>query len=325
MPKILRRILIVVGIVLGTILLLLAGIRAGERMVYASFYQNADKEFQIPGLGENYVPQGLDYIQDSKSFISCGYMSKGEASRVYLIDPNGKATYAELKETDGSDHTGHTGGVAHFDKYLYITDSDGLDVFLLEDLTSGKQDMVKVGEVKTYNDPAWCYAYGDYILAGSFYRAESYETPAEHRLTTPAGDANTSMITVFKLDATQPLGIDPTPVAAISSPDQVQGLCVTDTGEVAISTSWGFATSYIRLYDAEKITPNGTFTVGDTEVPLFYLDSASATRTIEAPPMSEEIVCLDGRLYILNESACNKYIFGKLMSANDLYSYDLKA
>ena len=56
---------------------------------------------------------------------------------------------------------------------------------------------------------------------------------------------------------------------------------------------------------------------------MYYLDSGSVTETIEAPPMSEEIVCLDGRLYVLNESACNKYIFGKLMSANDLYSYDL--
>lgn len=325
MPKILKRILIIAAIVLGAVLLLLAGIRAGERIVYASFYQNADKEFKIPGLSENYVPQGLDYLSDTQSFLSCGYMSKGEASRVYLIDKDGKATYAELKETDGSDHTGHTGGVSHFDKYLYITDSDGLDVFLLEDITSGKDEMIKVGEVKTFNDPAWCYVHGDYMLTGAFYRAGDYETPAEHRLTTPAGDANTSLVTVFKLDATQPYGIDPTPVAVISTPDQVQGLCVTDTGEVAISTSWGFATSYIRLYDAEKITSEGTFTLGETDVPVYYLDSASATRTIDAPPMSEEIVCVDGRLYILNESACNKYIFGKLMSANDLYSYDLKA
>ena len=323
MPKILKQILIIVAIRLGAILLLLAGIRAGERIVYASFYANADKAFASPGRSEHYVPQGLDYLPDSQSFITCGYMSGGEASRVYLIDKDGKATVAELKEADGSDHTGHTGGVSHFDQYLYITDSEGLDVFMLEDLTSGKDSLTKIGEVKTFIDPAWCYVYNGYMLTGEFYRAVDYETPMEHRLTTPAGDANTSSVTVFKLDATKPCGIDPTPVAVISTPDQVQGLCVTDTGEVALSTSWGFATSYIRLYDAEKVTQNGTFTVGGTEVPLFYLDSASATRTIDAPPMSEEMVCLDGRLYILNESACNKYIFGKLMSANDLYSYDL--
>lgn len=324
MKKIIRRILLILAIVIGAVLLLLAGIRAGERIIYADFYEKANKEFRIPGLSENFVPQGLDYLLETQSFISCGYMSKGEASRVYLIDKDGKAAYAEMKHADGTDHTGHTGGVAHFDKYLYVTDSDGLDVFLLEDLTSGKDALTQIGSIKTYNDPAWCYVYGDYILAGSFYRAESYETPAEHRLTTPAGDKNTSLITVFKLNADSAYGIDPTPVAVISSPDQVQGLCVTDTGEVAISTSWGFATSYIHLYDTEKLTPSGTFEIDGTEVPLLYLDSASLTRTIDAPPMSEEIVCLDGRLYILNESACNKYVFGKLMSANDLYSYDLK-
>ena len=324
MPKFLKRLLIILAIILGTVLLLLAGIRAGERIVYASFYANADKAFAIPSLSENYTPQGLDYLSDSQSFITCGYMSDGEASRVYLIDKDGKATYAELKETDGSDHTGHTGGVTHFDQYLYITDSDGLHVFMLEDLTSGKDSLTKVGEVKTYIDPAWCYVYDGYMLTGEFYRAVDYETPMEHRLTTPAGDANTSIVTVFKLDATKPYGIDPTPVAVISTTDQVQGFCVTDTGEVALSTSWGFATSYIRLYDASKVTQEGTLTIGDTDVPVFYLDSASATRTIDAPPMAEEIVCVDGKLYINNESACNKNIFGKLMSANDLYYYDLK-
>ena len=323
MHKIVKKIILTVAIAVGVILLLLAGIRAGERIIYADFYEKADKEFAIPGLSENYVPQGLDYLPDSQSFISCGYMSEGEASRVYLIDADGKATYAELKKADGSDYTGHTGGVSHFYKYLYITAGDGLDVFLLEDLTSGKDSLTKIGAVETFNDPAWCYVYGEYILTGSFYRAGNYETPAEHRLTTPAGDENTSLVTVFKLDADQPCGVDPTPVAVLSTTDQVQGLCVTNTGEVAISTSWGFATSYIRLYDAEKLTPSGTYTLNGAEIPVVYLDSASLTRTVEAPPMSEEILCLDGRLYILNESACNKYIFGKLMSANDLYSYDL--
>lgn len=324
--RLFKKLVKIVGITLGVLVVLLVGIRVGERIIYAPFYGNAEKEFSIPGLGDNYVPQGLDYLSDKDHFLSCGYMSDGTASRVYLIDESRKATYAELREEDGSDHLGHTGGIAHTGSYIYITDDDGLDVFRLDDLLSGKDELVKVGAVKTYNDPAWCTVHGDYILVGAFYRAEDYETLEEHRMDTPAGDHNTSLVTVFRLDESQPLGIDPTPVAALSTPDQVQGLCVTDTDEVALSTSWGFATSYIRLYDAEKITATAdTFTVNGVTVPLYYLDSGSLTRTVEAPPMSEELVCLDGRLYILNESACNKYIFGKLLSALDLYSYDLNA
>ena len=60
------------------------------------------------------------------------------------------------------------------------------------------------------------------------------------------------------------------------------------------------------------------------DVPLYYEDSASLVEsdTVEAPPMSEEIVYLDGKIWIMNESACNKYIFGKLTTGNYLYSVE---
>lgn len=322
--KIFKKILIIVAIVLAALITLLLLIKAGERIIYSGFYSKADREFTIPGLNDNCVPQGFDYIAEKESFLMCGYMSDDTASRVYLIDKDGKATYAEMKEEDGSDHTGHTGGVSHFDKFLYVTDNDGLNVYHLDDLLSGKDELVEIGTVPTFLDPAWCYIHGDYILAGTFYEPVSYETPEEQRLTTPAGDQNTSLITVFRLDATQPLGVDPTPVAAISTPDRVQGFCVTDTGEVALSTSWSINSSMLYLYDAEKLTAQGTFAVNGVEVPLVYMDSASLTRTVKAPPMAEGILCIDGRLYVLNESACNKYIFGKLLSGYGLYSYDLK-
>ena len=321
--KILKRILFVLAIVLGALLVLLLALKAGERIIYRGFYSHADKEFKIPGLGSDCVPQGLDYIPEKETFLMCGYQSKEGASRVYLIDKKGKSTFVELKNQDGTDYTGHTGGISHFDQFVYITGENGLDVFLLEDLLSGKESIQKVGEVPVFLDPAWCYIYEDYILAGSFYEPGSYETPGEQRITTPAGDQNTSLVTVFRLDATQPMGVDPIPMAAISTPDRVQGFCVTDTGEVAISTSWALNSSYLHLYDAEKLTPAGKYTINGVEVPLVYMDSAASTRSVKAPPMAEGILCLDGRIYVLNESASNKYIFGKLLSGKNLYSYDL--
>lgn len=323
--KILKKVLVILAIILAALIVLLLLVKAGERIVYANFYGKTDREFTIPGLNDNCVPQGFDYIAEEESFLMCGYMSDDTASRVYLIDKDGKATYALMKEEDGSDHTGHTGGVSHFDKYLYITDDDAIDVFYLDDLLSGKESLVKIGEVAAYLDPAWCYIHEGYLLCGSFYEpGSSYDTPKEQHIKTPAGDQNTSLVTVFRLDATQPLGIDPTPVAAISTPNRVQGFCVTDTGEVALSTSWSVNSSILYLYDAEKLTAEGTYTVNGVEVPLVYMDSAALTRTVKAPPMAEGILCIDGRLYVLNESACNKYIFGKLLSGYGLYSYDLK-
>ncbi len=322
--KIFKKILFVLATVVGLLLLLVLAIKAGERVVYRGFYAKAHREFTIPGLDDNCVPQGFDYIPEKEVFLMCDYMSDHTASRVYIIDKQGKASYSRMKEEDGSDHLGHTGGVSHFDQYLYVTSDAGLNVYRLDDLLSGKEELVKIGEVATHLDPAWCYVYGDYILAGTFYEPNSYETPEEQRMTTPAGDQNTSLVTVFRLDATQPLGVDPTPVAAISTPGRVQGFCVTDTGEVALSTSWSINSSVLYLYDAEQLTQQGTYTVAGVEVPLIYIDSASMTRAVKAPPMSEGILCIEGRLYVLNESACNKYIFGKLLSGYGLYSYDLK-
>ncbi len=323
--KVLKKVALILAIVLAVLIVLVLLIKAGERIVYSGFYSRAEKEFTIPGLNDNCVPQGFDYIAEKEVFLMCGYMSDDTASRVYVIDKDGKATYTLMKEADGSDHTGHTGGVSHFDKFLYVTDSDGLNVYDLEDLLSGKDELVEIGTVPTFLDPAWCYIHEEYLLCGSFYEpGSSYDTPKDQHYKTPAGDQNTSLVTVFRLDATQPLGVDPTPVAAISTPDRVQGFCVTDTGEVALSTSWSINSSMLYLYDAEKLTAQGTHTVNGVEVPLVYMDSASLTRTVKAPPMAEGILCIDGRLHVLNESACNKYIFGKLLSGYGLYSYDLK-
>jgi hypothetical protein len=40
--------------------------------------------------------------------------------------------------------------------------------------------------------------------------------------------------------------------------------------------------------------------------------------------MSEEIVYKDGLIYIMTESASNKYIFGKFMSGYNCYAMDVK-
>jgi hypothetical protein len=58
-----------------------------------------------------------------------------------------------------------------------------------------------------------------------------------------------------------------------------------------------------------------------TTVPLIYLDNATLTDTLTFPPMSEELLYLDGRVYILCESACNKYFYGKFIGGDLVYSY----
>lgn len=63
-----------------------------------------------------------------------------------------------------------------------------------------------------------------------------------------------------------------------------------------------------------------TFMVKGKSVPLSFLERSCLVAEISAPPMTEGIEYHDGRVYISEESASNKYIFGKLYGAGDVFS-----
>ena len=80
-------------------------------------------------------------------------------------------------------------------------------------------------------------------------------------------------------------------------------------------------TPWKKSYDK----PAATAAVEEFEInniPLYYLDSSCLVNEVKAPPMSEELVCLDGRIIVFCESACNKYVFGKLTTGYDIYGYN---
>ena len=70
--------------------------------------------------------------------------------------------------------------------------------------------------------------------------------------------------------------------------------------------------------------PEKTYRIGETEVPLYYLESSILQKTVKAPPMAEELVYQDGKILIMNESASDKYIFGKLTRGKYVYGYEVK-
>lgn len=318
--KMAKKILKILGCLVLIPILAIAALYPGTRIVYRDFFDSANKEFPIPGLSDGFIPQGLDYSEEEAAYIICGYVSKG-ASRVYTVRKNGTAVKTELKNQDGSDYTGHTGGVSHFQNYLYITAEDGLDVFPLDEILNGNTEVKKIGSVPVGLDPAYCHIENGVLITGSFYRKGNYETPKNQRRVTPSGDPNPAVAVVFKLDQNSPFGILPEPIAAFSTRGLVQGLCITGKGEIVLSASYATATSELCFYDPEKAKQDPeTFSLNGTEIPLFWLDGGSLIKTVKAPPMSEEILCRNGRIYIMTESASNKYIFGKFTGASTLYS-----
>lgn len=308
--------------VLVVLILLLLVLRLGVTAMYFDYFSNSESQFLVPGLTTAFVPQGLEYAAGVDCYLMSGYMNDGSASRVYVRDGEGETRFVELRNNDGTDYTRHAGGICTNGEYVYLAGKNGVEVFLLSDFMNGTS-AVNVGRIETGYDVACCTYYNGYLLAADFYYPETYETPAEHRITTPAGDANTALITVFKANEGAQFGIDPTPVAAFSITGKVQGLCMTSEKEIVLSTSYGFATSHLYFYDIDT-TRSSTIALMDTQVPLYYLDSANLTDTVELPPMSEEIICRDGKILVMCESACNKYIFGKFIRGYQVFAYDFQ-
>lgn len=352
-----KGVLIGIAIFLAVILVAVGGFKLYDYIGAAEFYNNSEVVFKTPGVNDsNFVPQGMTYNEEIDTFFFTGYMGKpilGElgddvSSRVYVRNSKGEVTFTRLLNADGTPYTDHTGGVEFFGDYVYVTgeDSHGLDVFSAADILAGKSETKMLGTVKTYNSPAHCYVYEfegqKYIMAGSYHKDETvYLTPEHERITTPAGDKNTSVMTVFKLDESAEFGVQPDPVAIISARHMIQGICITPDGQMVISSSWGLATSNLFFYDLSKVQCEenyryeGTITYGDLEkkdaeryeedfgfdVKLYYVDSSCLVDTVVAPPMSEELVCHDGKIIVFCESACNKYVFGKLTTGFNTYGY----
>ena len=314
------------GIGIGLVILvvvILAVLQIGVTVKYWDYFANTKVAYTVPGIRDDFVPQGYDYIPESGTFLTCGYMSDDTSSRVYVRDEDGRSHFSSLYYDDMTPYVKHAGGICHNGEYVYIAGDDGVDVFFLADILAGR-DAKLLGTIYTGHDMAFCSFYNGYLLAGNFYYPEHYETPAHHRITTPAGDANTSLITVFRADDSSAFGIDPSAVAAFSAPDKVQGMCFTGDDEIVLSISWSLTDSNLLFYDVD-LERVGTVEVASGEVPLYYLDSANLTKTVVMPPMSEELVYLDGRIYVMNESACNKYIYGKLIRGRKVYAYDVSA
>ena len=324
--KIAKRIIKITAIVLTSIVALLLAFNLVLNVIYYDFFSNTESNGEVPGISDGFVQQGLDYCDGS--FLVSGYMKDKSASRIYIMRDGETVGYTTLAKENGSPYTAHAGGVTHFGEYVYMAGSGSgtFDVFKLADVLDGG-DAKLIGKVDSFNAPAWVTVYNnEYILAGSFAEAGNPDYPPEdyEKITTPAGDENVSLITVFKLDATktESYGIDPTPVAVISSANKIQGAYCLDGGRIITSSSWSIYSSEFRFYNFDKET-KGEITLDGATLPLYYLDSASLASTVKGLPMAEEIVVLGDDMYIMNESACGKYIFGNLIGGREFYSYKI--
>ena len=324
MKRIVKFIIVGVSALLLFALLFLAGVMLWEKVNYSSFYSNADREFKIPGMWGGSVPQGFEYLEDKQTYIYTGYHKDGKSpTMVYIMPDNGEgeARKIELFNEDGSSYTSHAGGVTVYKNHMFVASAGALDVFLLDDVLDTADNIAtKIKSIVIDFDVAFVEVKGDKIYAGEFYRPTHYETPESHHMITPKGDENKAVIYEFELDSETALPKSSVPSKVYSITKEIQGMTFGDGSTIFLSRSWGVTDSNIYVYD-ESIAKTGTMTIGEATVPVTYLDSSCLTDNIVAPPMAEEIVYRNGKIYILTEAACMKYVFGKLTGADHVYAY----
>ena len=313
------------SIILGVALLVL-------RAPSGKYYDHSFPAFVIPGLSDGLVQQGFHYDEKNDIFFVSGYMCDKSSSRIYLLDGEDYSIikFVTLKKQNGTAYKGHAGGVAVYKDFLYIAGGeDGcLFVFSLDDILSSKKSVTALGTFSLatsendYLGASFVTVSGNRLITGEFYRAGNYPTPDSHKFFTPNGDYNQAVALEYSLDDDFPFAINPEPKKAYSLPNQIQGLALNN-GKIFLSASWGLSQSTLYEYDEKNLTENGSLSLLGYNSPLYHLDSGVLTAKYTLPPMAEEIVFKDGSLFVMNESASKKYIFGLLTGGNWCYQTDL--
>lgn len=263
--------------------------------------------FLIPGLDENFVPQGLCYSEELKMYAVSGYV-KGDNSRIYLYDEKtDTAKKLILKDFDL-----HAGGIASYKDGIYVSaggnENEGGHIYRISTDTLRK---AKDGDTVSFDGnfqvpvrASALYASDDMLFVAEFYEKRDYPASKEH-----STKGNKAWACGYKL----PVNADYkgeliAPDVVLSIPDKVQGLSITESGKVIFSTSYGRKNdSVLYVFAPYEEWESTTVKIAEIQVPLYI--SAKEKRLIKTtmPTMTEGIDTHNGKLYILFESGARIY------------------
>ncbi len=286
---------------------------------YRQFLDAASRGFVIPGLSENFVPQGLAFCEYLDSFMISGYSDIGGAAYIITVSAGSGRINGEYKILlpDGSDFTGHSGGIATYGRYVYITDGYLLCYVSVFDFDGASSEVRISGRVNLPTSASFVSIYDGYLWAGNFF----HRTPVSRSdisATDSYGDVFRTAILGYRLDWLHSGGIrqsegkiDNTakPFAVIFAPDEVQGAAFAADGRVYLSCSYGRRNMSVQsLYKYPLADSAADYvSIGGRTVPAWFLNNDYLIKTVSAPPMSEGAVFRDGKMYVVFESAASKY------------------
>jgi hypothetical protein len=299
--KILWIVLITILSILGIIVLVFPIYNGIKYLIYKDYYSILSEVADNPGLNDGYVPQGLTYVDEADVFVTCGYMKDGSASRLYVVNPNNNEYYFLTLKHNGEDFKGHTGGIAYNDGDLLLAnESDGVYRFSYSSIDEDNSD-VDIGSAIPIgnNHSSFIFADDDYVYIGEFNDDRQYPTNNEY---TYEGKTQRAIVEKFDVSDKNFNNV----MASYSIPNSVQGCAITSSGRLVLSQSYGLNSSHIMVYSSSSMVKIGENSNGK---PIYFLLDPEID--IMAPPMSEDLDYVAGKIVYACESASNKYYFGK--------------
>ena len=80
-----KALITILVVLLALVAIVFIGARIYFRAPVSAYYKASEKAFVIPGLWDNMVPQGLDYVASTDTYLICGYQKDGSSSRIYRV------------------------------------------------------------------------------------------------------------------------------------------------------------------------------------------------------------------------------------------------
>jgi len=297
---------------------------------YSDFAAMATEGLLVPGIDEYMIPQGMDYCEDKGWMIISGYFKTGadnpygfSSSVISVVDvATGKMVgWYYLNNMDGTNYTGHAGGVAVTSKNIFIANSKKLFRIPLSDLENAQSGgALKFAEaISVPTNASFCNYSGGVLWVGDFYYLPDYTTESYRHMTNRDGNTYYAWCVGYKLDDTTSNEFKASAIVAnsyatpdyiLSIDDCIQGMTYQkETGHIVLSRSYGRKNDSTLFYfdDVLGTEAHATATLNGASVPVWFLDSQVACTSVTAIPMAEGITCIDGKTYVLFESGAKYY------------------
>ena len=312
-------------ILLAGLVAAFAGVVMGDKAALEAYFSSSEPAFRIPDIGKGFIPQGIAYDPETDCFFLTGYMGNGKKSPIYAIERSGAQPVAkiEMLTEKGEKFNGHAGGLSVFGGNVYVAGSTDACMYgfsVRSVLEAGDGASLQAGEridLKTDADAirvSFTSVDGSFLYAGEFHKGLIFNTQDSH---TVAEEGSTQKAYLFGFTPEADGSV--TPGCVFSIPDSIQGACFAD-GYVYLSRSRGILPGSVLSYRLDTLRPSGTREVLGKEVPLYILTPENAVKVTTVPPMCEEMLVVEGKLYIVSEAAANRYIIGKPLGLDRVYA-----